>query len=177
MSERVKKQAINMLESRGYKIDEEKEGWITGTKTTEEGKHEKVIAEYIESEGSIGVAVIRDIAKMMKKEKATKGILIAELPFTSYAKKEAKKHKIDLFTADRLKISLLEHDMIPKHEILSAEELEDVLNKYNITVDQLPKIKVTDPVCELIGAKLSQVLKITRNSPTAEKAVYYRLVV
>lgn len=177
MSERVKKQATKMLASRGYEIKDHKAQWIVGTKTDESGKKEKVIAEYIESEGSIGVAVIRDIVKMMKKEKATKGILIAEVPFTSYAKKEAKKNKIDIFTADRLKISLLDHDLIPRHEILSKEETEEVLNGYNITSAQLPKIKIIDPVCELIGAKLGQILRITRNSQTADVAVYYRLVV
>ena len=175
MSDRVKKQATKMLASRGYKIEAQKGQWIVGTKTDEAGK--KVIAEYIESEGSIGVAVIRDIVKMMKKEKATRGILIAAVPFTSYAKKEAKKNKIDIFTADRLKISLLDHDLIPKHEILSKEDTEGVLKVYNITSAQLPKIKITDPVVELIGAKLGQVLRITRNSPTAEVAVFYRLVV
>ncbi|MCK5027835.1 MAG: hypothetical protein KAS07_05445, partial [Candidatus Pacebacteria bacterium] len=68
MSERVKKQATKMLASRGYEISTQKAQWIVGTKTDETGKKEKVIAEYIESEGSIGVAVIRDIVKMMKKE-------------------------------------------------------------------------------------------------------------
>ena len=176
MANRIKKQAISMLESRGYTIEGEKDEWITAIKTNEDGSKETLIAGYVEGDGSIGVSAVRDIVKLMKKEKATKGVIIADVPFTSYAKKEAKKNKIAIFTADRLKISLLEHEYIPKHEIMSKDETEQVLNQYNITFDQLPKIRITDPVVELIGAKIGQVLKITRRSETAGKSLYYRLV-
>ncbi len=177
MSKRVKKQVKNMLESRGYEVKTRKDDWIVGTKKTEKGKKEKLMAKYIDEEGSVGVAIVRDMVKVLKKDKATKGILVSDSAFTSYAKKEAKKANIDLFNADRLKISMLDHEMIPKHEILSTNDTKKVLENYNIIKEQLPKIKLQDPVVRLIGAKMGQVLRITRKSPTAERATYYRLVV
>ncbi|MDK2834642.1 MAG: DNA-directed polymerase subunit [Methanolobus sp.] len=75
------------------------------------------------------------------------------------------------------KYSLLNHELIPKHEIMSEEELKLVLKSYNIEKEQLPKIKVEDPVIKEIGAQVGEVVRITRNSQTAGEAFYYRLVI
>jgi DNA-directed RNA polymerase subunit H len=75
------------------------------------------------------------------------------------------------------KFSLLDHESVPKHEIMSEYELKSVLNKYSIEKEQLPKIKVQDPVAKEIGAAIGDVVKITRKSQTAGEAEYYRLVI
>ncbi len=72
---------------------------------------------------------------------------------------------------------ILGHSLVPKHEIMSDAAVERVLKQYKVTKEQLPKIKAEDPVAKAIGAKKGQVLKITRNSITAGKAIYYRVVV
>ncbi|MDW7732476.1 MAG: DNA-directed RNA polymerase subunit H [Methanolobus sp.] len=75
------------------------------------------------------------------------------------------------------KFSLLDHELIPKHEIMSEEELKAVLKIYNIGKEQLPKVKVEDPVIQEIGAQAGEVVRITRKSQTAGEAFYYRLVI
>jgi DNA-directed RNA polymerase subunit H len=69
------------------------------------------------------------------------------------------------------------HDSVPKHTLLSPEESEVVLRTYGIESSQLPKIHVTDPAAKEIGAKVGDVIKIIRRSPTAKQSVFYRLVI
>jgi DNA-directed RNA polymerase subunit H len=73
--------------------------------------------------------------------------------------------------------SILEHELVPKHEVLSKEEVEELLKKYKASLNQLPQILINDPVVRELGAKIGDVIKITRNSPTAGTSVYYRVVV
>lgn len=69
-----------------------------------------------------------------------------------------------------------DHEMVPKHEVLTPKEKKEVLDTLGITKDQLPMIKETDPVAKEISAKQGDVLRIVRKSQTAGKTVYYRLV-
>lgn len=70
-----------------------------------------------------------------------------------------------------------EHLLIPKHIKLSETQKEKLLEKYNISVKELPKILKTDPAIISLNAKPGDVIKITRKSPTASEAAFYRVVV
>jgi DNA-directed RNA polymerase subunit H len=73
--------------------------------------------------------------------------------------------------------SVFEHELVPKHIVLSKEEAEEVLKKYHVKPYQLPYIKKNDPAIKEIGAKPGDIVKIIRKSPTAGEAVAYRYVV
>ncbi|WP_338103156.1 DNA-directed RNA polymerase subunit H [Methanolapillus millepedarum] len=75
------------------------------------------------------------------------------------------------------KFKLLDHESVPHHEIIDDDEVAELLLKYSIEKEQLPKIRVDDPIVNEIGAKLGDVVKITRKSQTATEALYYRLVI
>ncbi len=67
--------------------------------------------------------------------------------------------------------------MVPKCRILSEDEVEELLKKYHLTKEQLPRILESDPVVKELGAKKGDVIEFVRNSPIAGKALYYRVVV
>lgn len=69
-----------------------------------------------------------------------------------------------------------EHIWVPQHKKLSKEEKEALLQKYQITVKELPRISKNDPAVSGLNAEPGDVIKITRNSQTAGKATYYRAV-
>ncbi len=71
----------------------------------------------------------------------------------------------------------LEHRMVPNHEILNEDEVKKILSEYTIEKEQLPKIRVLDPAAKAIQAKVGDVIRITRQSPTAGKAFFYRYVI
>lgn len=72
---------------------------------------------------------------------------------------------------------LLDHESVPHHEIIGEEEVATVLEKFAIDKEKLPKIRYDDPIALEIGAKIGDVVKITRKSQTAEESFYYRLVI
>lgn len=76
------------------------------------------------------------------------------------------------------KVSILEHELVPRHEILGEREVAELLNTYKIQREQLPKIKISDPVIkELKDAEVGDVVRIRRKSRTAGKSISYRLVI
>ena len=74
-------------------------------------------------------------------------------------------------------VNILKHILVPHHAVLTEEEKKELLEKYNISEKQLPKILSKDPVVKALGAKPGDVIKIIRENPFAGKSVYYRIVV
>lgn len=71
-------------------------------------------------------------------------------------------------------VEQMEHILIPKHEKISKEEKEKLLEKYNISFKQLPKINIKDPAITSMDAEIGDVIKITRKSPTAGISIFFR---
>ncbi|MHC1610923.1 MAG: DNA-directed RNA polymerase subunit H [Candidatus Methanospirareceae archaeon] len=75
------------------------------------------------------------------------------------------------------RVSILEHELVPKHEIMDEDEVAELLKTYKIKKEQLPKIKSSDPVIKEIKAEVGDVVRITRRSEIAGKSLSYRLVI
>ncbi|MDH5376603.1 MAG: DNA-directed RNA polymerase subunit H, partial [Candidatus Bathyarchaeota archaeon] len=43
---------------------------------------------------------------------------------------------------------IFEHELVPKHEILTSKERETLLTQYRIEPYQLPQIKASDPTAK-----------------------------
>ena len=63
------------------------------------------------------------------------------------------------------------HALQPKHEKLTLEEVEKLLNRLNVALVQLPKISKKDPALPE-DCDVGDVIKISRKDET-----YYRVVV
>lgn len=75
------------------------------------------------------------------------------------------------------KFKIEEYILVPKHSKISEKEKKEVLEKYNISLKELPKIMKKDPAIKELDAKAGDIIKITRKSPTAGESVFYRCVV
>jgi len=73
-------------------------------------------------------------------------------------------------------INVTEHELVPKHVLLTAAEKQQLLQRYKINENNLMRILVSDPVARYYGLKRGQVVKIIRSSETAGRALTYRLV-
>ena len=75
------------------------------------------------------------------------------------------------------KLDILNHELVPKHEVLSPEEKRRVLKELGVKPEMLPWIRSSAPIARIIGAKPGDIVKITRRSRTAGVFVAYRFVV
>ena len=70
----------------------------------------------------------------------------------------------------------------PKHEKLSASQAKRQLKDINVSLDELPLIRRTDPAImqlleEGVTIEVDDVIKITRSSKTGGDVPYYRRVI
>jgi DNA-directed RNA polymerases I, II, and III subunit RPABC1 len=88
-----------------------------------------------------------------------------------------QKHNIfiQLFWIETLMVDITQHKLVPNHSIVSNEEKEQLLQKYNlVSYSQLPIIMKNDPVAKYYGGKRGDVFKINRPSETAGEYITYR---
>lgn len=76
-----------------------------------------------------------------------------------------------------MKLKVGEHQLVPGHERLEEEQVEAVLEEYNISKEDLPKIEKDDAALKSMEVSAGDVIKITRDSEKAGKITYYRLVI
>jgi DNA-directed RNA polymerase subunit H (RpoH/RPB5) len=75
------------------------------------------------------------------------------------------------------KFDITKHNLVPKHVKLSDKEKKQLLEKYNITLNELPKILASDPAVKDLSLKAGDIVKIERKSKTAGNTEYYRGVI
>ena len=73
-------------------------------------------------------------------------------------------------------IDVSKHELVPRHEIISAKEKEELIKKYG-SLKNFPRIYSTDPQIKLLNAKPGDIIKITRYNEITGESMYYRVVV
>jgi DNA-directed RNA polymerase subunit H len=128
-------------------------------------------------ESTVGIASINRLQKVMKDADVEMGIIVTSGRYTHAVKQSAKKKGIELLPRTFPVFDLFEHKLVPKHEILTQKEREQLLSEYRVQPYQLPQIKSSDPAVKVIDAKPGDALRVIRKSPTAGIHIAYRYVV
>lgn len=106
-------------------------------------------------------------------------ILVLEDKPNSTVLKEMTKTEfknVEIFTMKQLSINITKHSFVPKHSLLSDDEVKELLKTYQCTKSQLPRLDRKDPVACYYGMKPGDICKIERPSETTGIYYYYRLV-
>jgi DNA-directed RNA polymerase I, II, and III subunit RPABC1 len=83
----------------------------------------------------------------------------------------------ELFPMKTLMFNITKSNLVPKHRLISDQgEVLELLELYNCSLNELPKLKLTDPIARYYGYKIGDVCEITRNSPITGISYYYRFV-
>lgn len=174
--ERVIDGAKSILTTRGFKITNEADKDEYHDIYGKNDENQKIIVR-IPSKAVVGVSELREYRDEVEEKGYDHAILLALDKYTHYAKKEAKAANIETFSIKFPFFNLFEHYLVPVHEFATKEEVYELEKKYSIFKHQLPKITSDDPAVQLLGAKVGDVLKIRRKSPTAGEFVVFRTVV
>jgi DNA-directed RNA polymerase subunit H (RpoH/RPB5) len=86
------------------------------------------------------------------------------------------KKFVNIYNLHDYLFNILDHEMQPTFRILSDDEKQQVMKRYNITKDkEFPDISRFDPVSQAIGVRPHELIEIIRSSPTAVNSLYYRI--
>lgn len=167
-----------LIKLRGYKLikREEYEGAV-GYLVEIPKEKQKAIIWCMPEEATVGTTSVNLLQKAMDETGVDRAIIISGGRYTHTVKQDAKKKKIELLPRTFPAFDIFEHKLVPKHEILTAEEREQMLAQYRVQPYQLPQIKASDPAVKAIGAKPGDIIRVIRRSPTAGEHVAYRYVV
>ena len=94
-------------------------------------------------------------------------VRIASGPFHTHKNSQKMKKKYDI----------KKHNLVPEHSKLNDKEKKELLDKYHISLKELPKINKKDPSIQHLNPKEGEVIKITRKSKTAGEAIFFRGVI
>ncbi|CAH2072331.1 unnamed protein product [Thlaspi arvense] len=122
---------------------------------------------------------VRPYIKRMQSEKVFRAIFVVK-ESTRYVLdliSQTPKLHLEIFMETELLMNVKDHVFVPDHRALTTEEKKALLEKYTVKENQLPRIRVTDPVAKYYGLRRGEVVKIIRQSETADRYVTYRYVV
>lgn len=83
---------------------------------------------------------------------------------------------IHIYHLDELAIDITSHIKVPHHEVIRKQnEINDILEKCNVRIDQLPIILRSDAMARRLRLAPGDICKITRITPSAGETIYYRV--
>ncbi|XP_050731387.1 DNA-directed RNA polymerases I, II, and III subunit RPABC1 [Eriocheir sinensis] len=136
---------------------------------------------FFPDEPKVGVRTIKTYCTRMQEENIQRAIIVVQSGMSPSAKQAlvdmAPKYILEQFLESELLINITEHELVPEHVVMTAEEKTELLQRYKLKDNQLMRIQAGDPVARYFGLKRGQVVKIIRPSETAGRYISYRLVV
>lgn len=172
MHPKVIQTVTEMLIDRGYKDHTKLDEFIIAHKGNE------TLKVYFITSAKVGIKQINDIIKDIEENEINKAIVVHSGSLSSFGKQAIQDtNNIEIFNAENLYFNITHHHLVPKHEIVSNETKKELLKIYRIQEQNLPQIKVTDPVSMYYGAKQGQLFKITRSNEYDGSSITYRLCV
>lgn len=114
---------------------------------------------------------LNEIKEIFKK-KYFSYILIIPDKLSFDANAEVQKYKqVELFTYEFFYFPIAHHSFVPKHHALTEDEKKEFLKVRNITLQQLPILRIYDPIVKYYGWKKQAVIQIQRPGTN-----FYRVV-
>ncbi|KAL4289627.1 hypothetical protein GQ457_14G018600 [Hibiscus cannabinus] len=138
----------------------------------------KILVVFMGTEG-IGKSSVCGLRDQILNQSLSGLILVLQSKMSSFAQKELDSFpfKVEVFQIADLYVNITKHCLMPKHQILTAEEKRNLLNKYQLEEKQLPQMVRTDPIARYYGLEKGAVVKATYTNEFIQFHEQYRCVV
>ncbi|MHA2170936.1 MAG: DNA-directed RNA polymerase subunit RpoH/Rpb5 C-terminal domain-containing protein [Candidatus Kariarchaeaceae archaeon] len=182
LSERLRKGAIEIIEQRKYEIIQKTDSKFMklfagseslGTYIIAENDQNKTLLVLLPSEEVVRVATVREFKVQMESLDIVDGMLIALKRFTYTAEREAREFKIVALKKNHPIFNIFSHQLVPLHELMESDEIDEMLDRYHAKMNQLPRIYDDDPGVVAVNGKVGDVIRITRSDDSEN----FRLVI
>jgi DNA-directed RNA polymerases I, II, and III subunit RPABC1 len=133
---------------------------------------------YWHNEERIGIKFIRQLDELQTKTGRNVILLSVEGP-TAFSKKECDcRNWLQMLLYKELYINITKHSLVPKHRKLALDEIPELKSRYSLSesMQELPKLPVSDPICKYYKFDRGNVVEIERTVGALEKGKYYRIV-
>lgn len=192
---RVYRTISNMLDKRGYMVPRDLREITPASFKEKFGEHPSretltILVEKADDEQNqlfvffpedekVGVKPIKVYTDRMRAEGVSNAIMVLRVDITPFAKQAVQEmsdsFRIEHFKEAELLVDITKHQLVPEHQVLTANEKSELLKRYRLKDSQLPRIQPNDPIARYYGMKRGQVVKIIRPSETAGRYVTYRI--
>ncbi len=142
-------------------------------KKVAENKKKEAIIVLIPFEEVVRVATVREFHDQMLDLEITEGMLIPLNRFTYTAEREARNFSIAVLRKNHPVFNIFSHGLVPEHQILTRNEIDEILVHYNAQISNLPKLFEDDPAAIAVNAQIGDVVRILRSHDN----FMYRLVI
>lgn len=118
------------------------------------------------------------ITQIMNKDSLSRLILIVENKMTNQAMRsmDLLSFEVEVFEITDLLVNITKHVLKPKHRVLTDEEKQNLLKKYNLEDKQLPRISQKDAIVQYYGLEKREVVEVTYSGESTGLHVTYRCV-
>jgi DNA-directed RNA polymerase I, II, and III subunit RPABC1 len=181
-----------MLAHRGYDVDfmPESVEWSYVAKTLPKSENRitlnhrtytnRRIVVNFRTEEKIGVKAVRTLVEWMKKNQVDRAMIFSPCGATTYTSKAVEEYQpkltIEIQFYKRFFFCLVEHELIPRHEILSPEEKQWILRVLHTEEKFFPQQLESDPVSQYYGLRKGDMICYWTNTGSQEVSPYFRVV-
>ena len=163
----VRQTCVEMLEQRGFTIDEENEEMIIGIRDTD---YDVVV--FFDLSQKLDTDKVKFFIAKMKELDLKNCIIVYKESVTSPARKvieELQEYKIEIFKETELRYNITKHRLVPKHIAMTKAEGIKFKTQYGV---KIPVLMKTDAVSKFYNFQKGDIIKIERT----DRTVSFRIV-
>lgn len=163
----IRQTCVEMLEQRGFTIDEEDDEMIIGIRDSDYD-----IVVFFDCSQKLDTDKVKVFIAKMKELELRNCIIVYKESVTAPARKvieELQEYKIEIFKETELRYNITKHRLVPTHSALTKAESIEFKKQYGV---KIPVILKTDAVAKFYNFQKGEIIKIERTDGT----VSFRIV-